>query len=362
MTYTAPRTAFFNTKCLWTAVSLRIPDHLRDGPQPLAALAKLAGADEQRLNQVLRLLAGRGVFARDPATDTYGNNAASTLLMRDHWTQWWRWADFYGNDFYGMAQGLPGSLVAGDGVAPLRTAAQIHYGNDKPIFEHFRDEGLVDRVLGFIQAGGTAQAPGMVGDCDAWAEIAASGDPLLDVGGGSGGFMASLLRAHPTLRGAVLDTESVIAAFAPSFREPGGQFADVADRCELLVGDFFRAETIPPFKYYCMRWCLHDWPDAEAVRILANIRKAVVEAPESRLMVIEAVLTEGKSQGAVARYGDVAMMVACSGRQRTYDEWKGLAEQAGWVLARATPLRNTWVNAIELLPAMAMAVASGGGE
>lgn len=324
-------------------MSLNIPDLLRDGPKPIGELATLAKADELRLNQVLRFLNGRGIFDYNASKGIYSNNVVSSLLLKDHWSQWWRWTDVYGNDYYDMAQGLERSMVAG---CP-RTAAQTHYDTDKSIFQYFKDTNQMEKMLKCIAAGGLAQAPGMTQDYS-WADIAASGERLLDVGGGSGGFMTSLLRAYPDLKGAVLDQESVIKTFTPYFREPQGQFADVGDRCELIVGDFFG--EIPPFKYYSIRWCLHDWLDEQVVQILGNIRKGIIEGPDSRLVVIEMVLTQNRT-GSISRYGDVAMMVSCAGRQRTEDEWRSVAEPAGWRLAKVVPLRNCWASAIELRPA-----------
>lgn len=244
-----------------------------------------------------------------------------------------------------MAEGLPDCVDA----ASTRTAAQIHYDNDKSIFDHFRDSKQLDGMLECIKAGGLSQAPGMVSD-HVWGEIAERGETLVDIGGGSGGFMASLLRTYPGLWGEVVDREEVVENFKGSFGE-GGQFEDVGGRCELIVGDFFKAETLPKRRFYCIRWCLHNWGDEDVVRIFESVRRAIVEAPESRFLVIEAVLTEGKT-GMVSRYGDVAMMVSCSGRQRSYGEWKRVVERARWKLVRATPLRNTWVSAIELAPVL----------
>lgn len=140
-----------------------------------------------------------------------------------------------------MARGIPESVKKGCD----RTAAQVNYGKEKTMFEYFRDMGELKRLIGTIGAGAVAQAPGMVEDYH-WGEIAASSDRLLDIGGGSGAFMASLLRRYGDMKGAGLDQESVIAKFTLLFRESSGQFSDVGDRCDLMVGDFF--DKIPPFK------------------------------------------------------------------------------------------------------------------
>jgi gliotoxin/aspirochlorine biosynthesis O-methyltransferase len=327
---------------LWTAVSLGIPDLLAEGPADLNELAELCGAKPERLRQVMRILYNRGIFAFDANTGLYNNSPASELLLKDHWTQWQAWTDLYGNEFYDMARGIPASVKKGCN----RTAAQVNYNTEKTMFEYYRDNGELDRLIGTIGAGAVAQAPGMVEDYS-WAEMAATGDKVLDIGGGSGAFMASLLRRYPTMKGAVLDQEGVVSKFKPLFLE-GGQFADVGDRCDLIPGDFFKA--IPPFKFYTMKWCLHDWTDDKAIRILQNARRAVIEGPNSRFVIIEAVLTEGR-KGTLARYGDITMMVASDGRERDYSEWKHVAESSGWILTSVTPLRNAWPSAIELRPA-----------
>jgi gliotoxin/aspirochlorine biosynthesis O-methyltransferase len=80
-----------------------------------------------------------------------------------------------------------------------RTAAQVNYGTEETIFKYFRDLGELERLIGTICTGAVAQAPGMVKDYY-WGEVAASSDRLLDIGGGSGVFMASLLRRYPLRR------------------------------------------------------------------------------------------------------------------------------------------------------------------
>jgi gliotoxin/aspirochlorine biosynthesis O-methyltransferase len=325
-------------------VTFGIPDVLSNGPKDLKELAELSGAKPEQLRQVLRVLYNRGVFEFDATDGLYRSSAASSLLLKDHWTQWRAWTDLHGNEFYDMARDIPESVKKGCD----RTAAQVNYGTEKTIFEYFRDPSELERLIGTIGASAVAQAPGMVEDYH-WCEIAASRDRLLDIGGGSGAFMASLLRRYGDMKGVVLDQERVITKFIPLFRESSGQFSDVDDRCDLMMGDFF--DEIPSFKYYTMKRCLHDWTDDQAIRIVQNVRQAIIEEPGSRFVIIEGVLIEGR-KGALARYGDITMMVASGGRERDCVEWKHVAETNGWTLASVTPFRNAWPSAIDLRPAL----------
>lgn len=81
-------------------MTLGIPDVLSNGPKDLEELAELSGAKPERLRQVLRVLYNRGVFEFDAKDGLYCNSAASSLLLKDHWTQWRAWTDLYGNEFY----------------------------------------------------------------------------------------------------------------------------------------------------------------------------------------------------------------------------------------------------------------------
>jgi hypothetical protein len=334
--------AYLDTKCLWTAVSNNIPDILAtSGPQPIASLAQRSGLQPLRLGQIMRVLRNNGIFAHDAATGLYSNSASSTLLTKTHWTQWHRWVELYGNEFYDAARGIPAAARAGQS----RSAAQVEYGTDQNIFAYFAERGLQDKFHATLGAGAVAQAPGMLADY-AWGEL---GDAVvLDVGGGGGDFVAALLRKYPALRGALLELEPVVEMVRPRFRDAEGVFADVGERMVALhVGDFRSA--VPAYEVYTMKWCLHNWGDADVVKVLAAVRRAIVETPRARMVVIEAVLAEGRSSR-VWRYGDMTMMSTANGQERTEEEWRSVAAQAGWEIKSISPLRNAWAAAIDLRP------------
>jgi hypothetical protein len=134
----------------------------------------------------------------------------------------------------------------------------------------------------------------------------------------------------------------------PRFLDAEGVFADVGERMVALhVGDFRSA--VPAYEVYTMKWCLHNWGDADVVKVLAAVRRAIVETPRARMVVIEAVLAEGRSSR-VWRYGDMTMMSTANGQERTEEEWRSVAAQAGWEIKSISPLRNAWAAAIDLRP------------
>ncbi|KAF3896651.1 O-methyltransferase GliM [Trichophyton interdigitale] len=338
--------AYQNTQCLAGAVKLRIADHLSDGPLKLEQLATSSKARPDRLRQILRLLSNNGIFHYDSATDTVRNNEASEMLQQSHWTQWHRWASVCGHEFYEMARGLPQSLEE-DAV---RSPAQIHYDTDESMFGFLESNGTMIRLRECMGATAMAQTPGMV-SAYPWGELA--GTTLIDLGGGDGSLIAALLRAFPDIRGGVFDTPRVLPFLREAFHSPAGKYADVGTRISsenLIAGDFLT--EVVPAEAYVMRWCLHDWNDEQARKILENIRKSIIKGPVSRLVVLESVLADGRCSR-MSRIGDINVMVTAEhGQERTESDWRRLASSSGWEIARIAPLPGAWPSAIDLRPSV----------
>ena len=332
-----------STKCLCAAVELHIPDHLQHGPLPLPELARASQARPDRLRQILRVLHNNNIFSYDPTTDSYSNNPTSSLLLSDHWTQWRSWVNLYGNEFYDMTRGVPQACHQ----SAVRSPAQINFDTDDSMFAYFSKQGWVGKLHKTLSSGATAQAPGILEDYP-WGEIGES--TILDVGGGGGGLVALLLRKHGGMKAAILDLPHVIEHARTNFHAETGEYYDVRERVpagNLIAGDFF--DRIPAFQIYTMKWCLHDWDDEKASIILKNIRQAIIPAPESRLILFESILEEGR-MGRLSRYADMNMMIAIGGQERTEAQWRTLASNTGWRIRRLCRLRNAWPCAIELVP------------
>jgi hypothetical protein len=308
----------------------------------LDVLAKRIKARPDRLRQVLRALIGNDIFSCDSSGELYSNNHRSELLRSDHWTRWHNWVELYGTEFFDIARGIPGSLKEGG----ERSAAQINFDTNESMFKYFESRGWLARLHRTLGGGAIAQAPGILADYP-WHEV---GDKtVMDIGGGGGALIASLLRQNPAMRGGVFDLPSTIEHIRPSF-EAEGQFSDVHARVsqsDLVAGDFFA--EVPSYEVYTMKWCLHDWNDSEVVKILRNIRKAIKVTAISRLVVLESILSY-THMGRLARYGDINMMMTAKGQERNEDEWRRIVDEAGWRLDSIRPLRNTWVCAIDLRP------------
>ena len=133
----------------------------------------------------------------------------------------------------------------------------------------------------------------------------------MDVGGGNGNLLAAVLAAHPGLQGTLLDLPHVVATAQARMAEAG-----VADRCAVIGGSFF--DGVPEgADAYMLRSVIHDWDDADAVRILTVVANAM--APASRVLLVERVIAP-PNEGRDAKFSDLNMLVSPGGRERTRKE------------------------------------------
>ncbi|GMF95855.1 unnamed protein product [Aspergillus oryzae] len=333
------RIGYVSTKCLCAAVELKLVDILTDADEAgmtVDELADASGAHPDRLQQVLRVLRNDNIFDYDAVSHRYRNNRVSALLHSEHWTQWHNWVDLYGNEFYDIARGIPRSIRREE----ARWAAQINFDTHDDMFTYFQAQGWLPRLHRTLGGGAIAQAPGIVADYP-WHEIGSR--TVLDVGGGGGGFLASLLREYPQMRGGILDLPRTIEHACTLFHEPQGPYFDLRERVpreNLIAGDFLKA--VPAFEIYTMKWVLHDWKDPDVLTILRCIRASLIPGPDSRLVILESNLSDGQ-MGRLSRYGDINMMMTANGQERSEEQWRALAAASGWEpsLSSTHPIKRT---------------------
>ena len=107
---------------------------------------------------------------------------------------------------------------------------------------------------------------------------------IVDVGGGHGGLITSILKQNPQAIGVLYDADVVISGAKPRLEAAG-----VADRCKAVAGDFFK-EVPDGGDAYVMKWIIHDWEDEKAIRILNNCRSRM--KPNGRLIIVDCVVPD----------------------------------------------------------------------
>ncbi|HEX4816014.1 MAG TPA: methyltransferase, partial [Nonomuraea sp.] len=111
---------------------------------------------------------------------------------------------------------------------------------------------------------------------------------VADLGGGRGGVLAALLRAHPHLIGVLADRDDVIAR-AKAYLT--GQ--SLADRVRLAPGNLF--DGVPAgAQRYLLSSVLHNYTDRDCIDLLAKVRDAMNSAGDeaAELWIVEGMLPD----------------------------------------------------------------------
>jgi len=293
-------------------------------PPVLAALAELGVADELMAKPLFVEELAERVGAQPTALYRLLRAAASIGVFEELQSRQFRLtetADFLRSDVEGSLRAAAVMFGLEPFWAPyaqlvhtVRTGEPAFdrvFGQN--IYQYLEEHADHAQIFGAAAAGFHSQA---------MAPIIASYDfstfgTVVDVGGGSGGLLTELLRAYPTVRGVLLEVESVLPAARTSFEAAG-----LLDRVELIAGDFF--VDVPAGDAYLVKSCLHNFGDDEVVEMLGVLRRR--NAP---VLIVETMIPAGNGPH-YSKFDDIEMMAIAGGHDRTEVEWVTLAVAAGF--------------------------------
>lgn len=304
------------SRAIGVAAELSIADRVKNEPLSAEELAALSGVHAPSLYRVLRACASVGVFTEDEdrrfgltplaeplLSDAPGSLRAFAVMFTTDW-QYQTWAE------------LPYSVQTG------KPAFDKVFG--MPMFEYFWSNPKAGREFNEAMTSNSAFASHAV--VSGYDFSAAS--KVVDVGGGHGLLLASILEKYPHLHGVLLEVPEIAAA-AHELLDTYG----VSDRCATAGGNFF--ESVPAGgDVYILKHILHDWSDEQCIDILSNCRKAM--AAGGRVLAVEMVLPAG-NEPSVGKLLDLEMLLFLPGRERTAAEYNTLFAKAGLAVQRVLP-------------------------
>src|SRR5437879_6417483 len=293
--------AFRTSQALYVVAKLDIADLLRDGPKTSEELARRTKAHPRSLFRLLRYLAGLGFFTQD-TSNRFGLTPKSEPLLSDAPNSMRPMVIFLGEDQYLPTGELLHTVRSGE------TSFDHLYGMGH--FEYLSKPPEASARFNAAMAAGRRQSENPLDRYDFSGRRV-----VVDVGGGRGDQIVSILRANPKMKGILFDLPQV-ASDARAYLKASG----VASRCELKTGSAF--ESIPPGgDVYVMSRVLHDWPDDKAALLLTNCRKAI--SNDGILLIRDSVLPEG-AVASQAKQMDLTMLIMTGGLERSEDEWRAL--------------------------------------
>jgi hypothetical protein len=211
--------------------------------------------------------------------------------------------------------GLPDTIERGGESA----FEHVHGMN---VYTYLSRHAELERLLSDLQ-GGASRQNALIARAYPFGRF----ESLVDVGGSGGQLLSAILRRHRRLAGVVFDLPPVIE----HARATGlSRTHRIAARLQFASGDFF--DSVPDgAAAYLLRFIMHNWNDADCVRILRNCRRAMPSG--GTVLILEHLLKPGNGRD-YTRISDIGMFALTGGRERSRAEYSELLESAGLRLRR----------------------------
>ena len=302
------------SQAIHVAAVLGIADLLVAGAKSSDELAAETGSDPGALYRLLRALAAEGVLHEDDAR-CFALTELGDALRSDAPEPVAGWAAFIGQPYFWQAWGdLLNSIRTGE------NAFRHVHGSDPWTYrsKHPEASSSFDRAMTDISR--------LVASAVVDAYDFGRFQTIADIGGGRGALLAAILRKYPLSRGVLFDQPHVVSGASELLASAG-----VADRCEVVGGDFFAG--VPAADAYVLKSILHDWENDRCIEILRSCKNA---APKATILVVEYEVGPPNTTP-MAKLSDLNMLVGPGGRERTSEEYAALFDAAGYRFTGFTP-------------------------
>jgi len=295
-------TACWTSRCLHIVAELGVADALGDQPQATETLAKATGTQPHALYRVLRLLASVGIFEGNDGT--WRHTEASRFLRSDHPASLRDYVRMLGLPvFWGAFGDLDHSLRTGGSAFAKR--------HPEGVFEYLAKHAEESRIFDAAMTSKSHRDIAAILPAYNFSQFAT----IADIAGGRGHLLRAILKSSPKTQGILFDQPHVVAEVKP----------EKGEKLTVVGGNFF-ADSMPKADAYLLMNIIHDWPDAESIKILSGIRRDMPR--HARVLIIETVVppTPGPH---LSKELDIAMMALPGGMERTQEEYAGLVSQCG---------------------------------
>jgi hypothetical protein len=276
-------------------------------------LAEKIDAQPEALQRLVRYAATRG-WVRLDRRGRVVPTPTTRFLAREHPGGWRGWVDFMSGPEIAAAAGSLADAVrnGGDAFAVANGASFFDWNA-----QNLKRGAAFDAAMA---AGGRMHGLALAKAID-WSD-----DQLVcDVGGGDGSLLDALLNHQPHLSGVLLDLPAVTTRVQPR----------IAEHVDVVAGDAF--DAVPPgASTYLLVNVIHDWSDADAIRLLGRI---AADAPSrTRVVVVEGIRRLAPVDDVAHRTDLLMLILAPGGRERTLEEVETIADAAGFNRERVVPL------------------------
>jgi hypothetical protein len=315
--------AFIISRCLYVAAEVGVADHLEDAPKTTQALAQATGTHAGALHRILRALAAHGIFEeRDGA---WAHTDESRLLRKDDPTSM--------RDYIRML-GMPAFWRTWEYMEHSARTGETAFLKVDPrgVFTYFAEH---PEECSIFNSAMTAKSHADIAavlpayDFSQFATIA-------DIAGGRGHLLRAILKQCPKTQGVLFDQPHVCTEVSPAHDE----------KLTVVAGNFF-ADSMPKADAYVLMNVIHDWADAESIKILSAIRRDMPS--HARVLLVESVVPSSPGPH-LSKELDIVMLVFPGGKERTKEEYADLGAKCGLRLKRVVDTKSPY-SIIEMVAA-----------
>jgi predicted O-methyltransferase YrrM len=314
------------SQAIYTIAQLKIADLLDTEPKSAEELAQATSMHAPSLERLLRFLSGFGIFVEDER-GYFSATPTSKMLRTDNpdspynWilfnTQPWRWE---------ILQAMS------DVVSTGKTAYETLY--QKSIYEFLAEKPEINLSFNQGVKSWTSTLPAAVLKVYDFSNT----QMIVDVGGGMGALLSSILQAYPNLQGILFDQPHVLDQAKDNIMSQG-----VGDRCQLVGGNFLN--TVPEGgDLYLISYVFTDWSNEDCIRILKNCSRSM--QPGGKIVILEPFLGV-RNEPTLGKEIDILMLLETGGRIRDDQEWKTIVREADLTTTNIIPTGDLSIYLIE---------------
>jgi C-methyltransferase len=313
-----------NSAMMMTVTKFGLADQIDDEPVSLTDLAAAVGADADALGRLLRALEVRGVF-QEVGADYFTHTDLSRLLREDHpkslhWLARW--------------ESEPWTWLAWSRLDQVvRTGQPAFPGQDgKEFFTYLAEDAPESQAI-FNRA--MSQTSEYTSNVIADVVDLSGATQIVDIGGGRGHLLCTLMRRNPHVRGVLYDLPAAVDQ-ADAALQPGGE---LAGRATLRSGNAL--ESVPGgCDVYIMKNLLEMWDDETIVHVLSNV--AIAAPAGARVLIIQSLIdTVSSAEMQVMTATDLMLMINIGGRRHRRHLMEGLIARSGLTLSAIQPTHSS---------------------
>ena len=342
--------AQLTSRAIYIVAKLRLADYLKDGPKSIQDLAEETKTHPDSLYRLLRMLSSIGIFAEtknegdeqqqqvDQNIRRFELTPMASLIQSEAKNSIRNFALMFGlESFKNAIDDLLYSIQTGEN--------SFKHANGLDMYEYLDRNQKEGQIFNSAMASLTSSVTPLISSMYDFSQF----NTIIDIGGGQGMLLSSILKDNAKLYGVLFDLPYAIQSAKKLYARQSANSNenvnhDISSRCKLLEGDFFKSIPTTAADGYIIKNVILNRDDRSAAIILKNCLQAMIDTTSSivsenqdnrknttpKLLIIDTIMPEG-NEPFIGKFTDILMLALThKGRIRTEEEFRKLLSSSGF--------------------------------